>query len=137
MAVRHRNTHELLNPDKNQRDSGTFPLDYPGGGAGIPGIIGTMPICAAAACDLSSDIGRDETELILRQTKRDRNCPKFTDCIPGLSPKEHIYMNTLDSIIKRQEHHHKVQIWILGFFVGICTLAVAVCTIVAPIIAKH
>ncbi len=103
LAVRNKETHALVSPAREQRETGEAP---PAPGA-VERPIGTIPICAIGVCDLRRKVEEARRGMVGKPVIRDGEAPKAViqkdhDCqrstkwIPALSPKEHIDMDLLE-----------------------------------------
>jgi hypothetical protein len=147
LGAREVNSHQLVNPRAEQRQTGA-PSRGNRNGLSVA-LTRTDPICAIAAFDLQAEMGNPGAgafaeAAVAEVITKDRKCNRFTDNMPALTPKEHIEMNMLEEQREWQlrcqsedQKHHRNELWILGGFVGVCTLIAGACNIIAAILTRH
>jgi hypothetical protein len=102
------------------------------------------PVCAVGACNFAEETPGTDYESTAGVLQKDRECDQFTRLLPALTPKEHIDMNVLQQQKEWQQRcdeenqrHHQCELWILGGFVGVCTLIAGACNIIAALLTAH
>jgi len=158
LGVRHIESQCLLAPSEEHRKTGEptsrepDPKDVEYAQTHIsklaPGatIVDILPVCALGLANCRKECGAVGAQRIspisakkFMQDKRE--CGRFRPWIPGLTPKEHMDMKALEEQQSWQREqaakeaaHHRIELWILGGFVGVCTLISGLCSILAALL---
>ena len=89
LAVRNKETMELIGAGKEQRDVQVLMFSE---GKNLPPPVHAIPICSAGVCDLWTYAPGTPASCLAGVILRERDCKAFVDWIPALSPKEHCDM---------------------------------------------
>ena len=128
LAVRHIETHELVEADKSYRLCGLIPSV--GEHNGTPHSIWEIhPICFVGAYNLGLleilkiQQGQSEIDSVIEVVNERRECNSFTEWHLGLTPKEHKEMQSIKEQREWQEKQRKSDRWwrfweILAFIIA-------------------
>lgn len=139
LAIRDRQTRELLEVEQVTRDTGKREK------ISISSLLFDYPICLTRAYDLNLEMGeRPNAEKILAVIQKERLCNEFTEWHQGLTPKGHWEMVDREARLKwqaeredadrkwreQQEKWHSREEWKRYIFLAVITLVAVILGII-------
>lgn len=115
LAVRHLEAQELVGMPDFQRENG-----HPPESNGTRVNLDRTPICSMARCDLRAELdgSPNVASVVAKVVNASRDCDRFRQRIPLLTPKEHLDMDMFDrqqawqqAESDRAERRHRQGLW--------------------------